>query len=283
MANESSAKSYEDARYQTLLANKRRLEDLGILKLSKSLSDLKKNDESQLRHIRPKPTTIYSSEPRRSTRARNPVTSYRDDVAVEHLPLRKRTKLNSSWTTYLARPVEEVRTATYEEKAQALKCAEKRQSYLDSENPSFVKSMLRSHVYSCFWLGLPTKFCENHLPKTTVDIVLEDEEGSEYEAIYISKRTGLSGGWRAFALDHKLDDGDALIFELIEPTRFKVYIVRAHECTNQDDENPVAEVESNAEETPKEVKKRGKKNYSRKSKKEKSSPVLATRRSLRRK
>lgn len=63
----------------------------------------------------------------------------------------------------------------------------------------------------------------------------------------------------------------------------QVYIVRAHECTNQDDENPVAEVESNAEETPKEVKKRGKKNYSRKSKKEKSSPVLATRRSLRRK
>lgn len=57
------------------------------------------------------------------------------------------------WTgSYLARPVEEVRTATYEEKAQALKCAEKRQSYLDSENPSFVKSMLRSHVYSCFWL-----------------------------------------------------------------------------------------------------------------------------------
>ncbi|CAI9770723.1 unnamed protein product [Fraxinus pennsylvanica] len=283
MANESGAKSYEDARYQTLLANKRRLEDLGILKLSKSLSDLKKNDKSQLRHIRPKPATIYSSEPRRSTRARNPVTSYRDDVQVEHLPLRKRTKLNSSWTTYLARPVEEVRTATYEEKARALKFAEKRQSYLDSENPSFVKSMLRSHVYSCFWLGLPTKFCENHLPKTTEDMVLEDEEGSEYEAIYISKRTGLSGGWRAFALDHKLDDGDALVFELIEPTRFKVYIVRAHECTNQDDENPVAEVESNAEETPKEIKDCGKKNDSAKPKNEIFSQVSATRRSLRRK
>lgn len=55
-----------------------------------------------------------------------------------------------------------------------------------------------------------------------MDIVLEDEENSEYEAIFISKRTGLSGGWRAFALDHKLDDGDALVFELIEPTRFKV-------------------------------------------------------------
>lgn len=70
--------------------------------------------------------------------------------------------------------------------------------------------------------GLPTRFCENHLPKSTVDIVLEDEEGAEYEAVYISKRTGLSGGWRAFALDHKLDDGDALVFDLVEPTKFKV-------------------------------------------------------------
>lgn len=70
--------------------------------------------------------------------------------------------------------------------------------------------------------GLPTRFCEDHLGKLTVDMVLENEEGAEYEAVYIGKRTGLSGGWRAFALDHKLDDGDALVFELIEPTRFKV-------------------------------------------------------------
>lgn len=55
-----------------------------------------------------------------------------------------------------------------------------------------------------------------------MDVVLENEEGTEYGAVFISKRTGLSGGWRAFALDHKLDDGDALVFELIEPTRFKV-------------------------------------------------------------
>lgn len=53
-------------------------------------------------------------------------------------------------------------------------------------------------------------------------MVLENEEGTEYESNFISHRTGLSGGWRAFALDHKLDDGDACVFELIEPTRFKV-------------------------------------------------------------
>lgn len=55
-------------------------------------------------------------------------------------------------------------------------------------------------------------------------MVLEDESGAEYEAKYIGERTGLSGGWRAFALEHKLDDGDALVFELIEPARFKVVL-----------------------------------------------------------
>lgn len=53
-------------------------------------------------------------------------------------------------------------------------------------------------------------------------MILEDEADKGFDAIYIGKRTGLSGGWRAFALEHKLDDGDALVFELIEPNRFKV-------------------------------------------------------------
>lgn len=56
-------------------------------------------------------------------------------------------------------------------------------------------------------------------------MVLEDENGSEYEAKYIYSRTGLSGGWRGFALDHKLDDGDAVVFELVEAERFKVVVL----------------------------------------------------------
>lgn len=71
--------------------------------------------------------------------------------------------------------------------------------------------------------GLPSKFCESHLPPSVLGMTLEDESGKEFEATYIGKRAGLSGGWRAFALDHKLDDGDALVFELIESTRFKVH------------------------------------------------------------
>ncbi|CAJ2657443.1 unnamed protein product [Trifolium pratense] len=62
-------------------------------------------------------------------------------------------------------------------------------------------------------------------------MTLEDEDASEYDVVYI----GSSGGWRAFALENKLDDGDALVFELVEPTRFKIYIVKAF--PNIDEEN----------------------------------------------
>ena len=53
-------------------------------------------------------------------------------------------------------------------------------------------------------------------------MVLEDEEGGEFDAVYIGNRTGLSGGWRGFAMHHELEDGDSLVFELAEPDRFKV-------------------------------------------------------------
>lgn len=73
--------------------------------------------------------------------------------------------------------------------------------------------------------------------------------------MFISKRTGISGGWRAFALDHKLDDGDALVFELVEPTRFKVYIVRVSSSDSLTEEEG-CEAEVPAEESRKSRKKK---------------------------
>ncbi|CAH9121129.1 unnamed protein product [Cuscuta epithymum] len=249
MAKGNKTNSYEEARKQQLLDNQKRLQDLGILNISKSLSNLAKSDKKvrAQQKVRQKSNAAYMLEPRRSTRARNPVPSYRENLDVLELPsLRKRSRFSSSWASYLARPIEEVRVASYEERSQAFKAAEKLQSNLQSGNPSFVKSMVRSHVYSCFWLGLPTRFCEDHLPKSTTDMVLEDEEGAEFDAVFISKRTGLSGGWRAFALEHKLDDGDALVFDLVEPTKFKVYIVKASHSSSQ-----VNEIEEEGEEEEK--------------------------------
>lgn len=53
--------------------------------------------------------------------------------------------------------------------------------------------------------------------------MLEDEEGLEWECVYLHNKHGLSGGWRGFSLDHDLEDGDAAVFELVTSSRFKVY------------------------------------------------------------
>lgn len=53
-------------------------------------------------------------------------------------------------------------------------------------------------------------------------VSLVDEEGEEWPVVYLARKTGLSGGWKKFAVDHDLVDGDALVFQLIKPTVFKV-------------------------------------------------------------
>ncbi|XP_010453458.1 PREDICTED: putative B3 domain-containing protein At5g58280 [Camelina sativa] len=223
--------AYEEARKLRLQENHKRFQELGISQISKAL--LTQIPKKTLQR-NPKPidkALVATAEPRRSSRVRTLVTSYRDDVDVDTgrtLDLR-RSRRNSSWASYIARPEDECKFASYEEKVGALNAAEEFQSCLESPYPSFVKSMVRSHVYSCFWLGLPSRFCVDNFSEETIDVVLEDEEGEEYEAVYIGKRSGLSGGWKKFALDHKLDDGDALLFELVEPNRFKIYVFRGNE------------------------------------------------------
>lgn len=53
-------------------------------------------------------------------------------------------------------------------------------------------------------------------------MTLIDEDGDEYPTIYLARKTGLSGGWKGFAVTHDLVDGDALVFQLIRRTSFKV-------------------------------------------------------------
>ncbi|GMP48397.1 hypothetical protein CsSME_00015764 [Camellia sinensis var. sinensis] len=87
--------------------------------------------------------------------------------------------------------------------------------------PSFVKCMLPSNVTHGFWLILPKKFCNLHLPMHDTTVILADECGKEYEANYLVERHGLSAGWRAFSLAHRLLKGDRLVFHLIKPCTLK--------------------------------------------------------------
>ncbi|KAH0465330.1 hypothetical protein IEQ34_005433 [Dendrobium chrysotoxum] len=223
---EASIHSYEDIRRKRIEKNLKQLEDLGIARISKSLLEVAKRESKQLKiHTCFKAKKLLeTTELRRSSRIQKEVPSYCDDVVdsgKRRLHYRRSCKSESIGREYTGR------IASYEEKVVALKKAEMLQTEVSSNHPSFVKSMLRSHVSSCFWLGLPTKFCRDHLPLSETKMILEDEEGEEHEAIYIARRTGLSGGWRSFAVDHKLEDGDALVFKLIELSRLKIHIVKA--------------------------------------------------------
>lgn len=59
-------------------------------------------------------------------------------------------------------------------------------------------------------------------------MTLVDEEGNEWPTKYLDRKNGLSGGWKGFAVDHDLVDGDALVFQLIKPTKFQVSIYFNH-------------------------------------------------------
>ncbi|MCL7039394.1 hypothetical protein MKW94_002461, partial [Papaver nudicaule] len=224
----------------------------GNFLIAKNLSDRIWFDKTFIRDLKPKqPRTAAPVDPdsiRRSSRPRSTATSYAElfrnylfatdfgecfqFVSERTVPKKRKS---GALTTRVRKPHEKV--ATEAERANAIKRAEDfRAHHVPSSHPSYVKSMLQSHVYHGFWLNVPTDFCKKNLPEDKVTIVLEDEEGSEYKAIYIGEKAGLSGGWKTFAKDHKLDDGDALVFELTEPARLKVHIFKG---INDDGEGKV--------------------------------------------
>ena len=58
-------------------------------------------------------------------------------------------------------------------------------------------------------------FYKNYLPTHDEIMTLLDEDGDEWPTKYLPRKIGLSRGCKAFDEDHKLVDGDALVFQLI--------------------------------------------------------------------
>ncbi|OAY66698.1 B3 domain-containing protein Os03g0184500-like [Ananas comosus] len=222
------ASSYEEVRRRTLEENKKKMEELNL----RHLSVLVRKDAAT-----PKPSPAkqrkrrvveegYFTSPRRSPRLANLPDSELSEVSL-HTKERPSRVLRRTYRrlNFSDRPY-----ASYESKISAQRKAEEVESQLDPKFPSFVKLMLHSHVIRGFWLGLPKHFCDSYLPKHDATITLVDEEGDEFETNYLAYKAGLSGGWQGFSVFHELIDGDALVFQLIEPTKFKVYIIRAGGC-----------------------------------------------------
>ncbi|CAN1817757.1 B3 domain-containing protein Os01g0234100 [Linum perenne] len=116
----------------------------------------------------------------------------------------------------------------------ALLKAQEVKDSLPKSFPSMMRVMLPSHVSGGFSLSLAKGFGPKHLPDKDTEINLEDEDGNIYPTKYLVHKRGLSGGWRSFSIDHKLVCGDVLVFQLVQPTKFKVYIVRASDSDEVD-------------------------------------------------
>lgn len=222
--------TYEEIRQKRMEENKKRMEELNLTKLSQSL--LSKPSPVKKAKLRISRSPGALTPVRRSNRvADKPPVSYKE-VPIE--PVERTGRIRS----YQRRDLLNRVYASDEVRIYAVHRAVQMQSSLGADFPSFVKPMLQSHVTGGFWLGLPFPFCKAHLPLYDEMITLEDENGDESETKYLAAKHGLSGGWRGFSIDHELVDGDALVFQLVSPTKFKVYIVRAYDSEdNEDQEN----------------------------------------------
>ncbi|XP_058187276.1 B3 domain-containing protein At3g19184-like [Rhododendron vialii] len=241
----SKASAYEESRLKRLEENKKRMEELNLNKLAQALSTPK---YSPMKRVKPKVPRqpVDLSAVRRSGRvADRPPTSYKEEPIEPSGRARSYNRSYSYNRTNLANRV----YASAEGRAYAIDRAEALQSGLESKFPSFVKPMLQSHVTGGFWLGLPVQFCEKHLPSHDEFIALLDEDDNESPTKYLAEKRGLSAGWRGFAIDHELVDGDALVFQLIEPTKFKVYIIRVNQVEDDDEAPNVTEVEVSTKRT----------------------------------
>ncbi|CAI0457048.1 unnamed protein product [Linum tenue] len=99
-------------------------------------------------------------------------------------------------------------------------------SNLPANSPSLIKVMQPSHVNRGASVRLLAEFCHKHLPEEDSMIELEDENGEVDTTKYLAYKNTFSAGWAAFASKHDLVEGDVLVFVLLKPTKFKVYIVR---------------------------------------------------------
>lgn len=213
--------AYEESRRKRMEENKKRLEALNLYKLSRALKISTPTKSSPMKRSKPRVVEKQVVVVRRSNRIANKPAPFFKEAVLDRVVIPRRISKAVDLSNLVF--------ATDEARAKAMEKAEKLQSDLGSDYPTFIKSMLQSHVTCGFWLGcLPLDFCRRNLPRRGDFITLIDEDGDEYRVTYLARQNGLSGGWKGFAVAHGLLDGDAVVFQLIKPTTCKVYIIRVN-------------------------------------------------------
>ncbi|PIA38108.1 hypothetical protein AQUCO_02800035v1 [Aquilegia coerulea] len=210
--------SYEEMRQKRIEENKKRMQELNLPQLAQAVhnASLKPSSQGKPRKVGKVTSNVVV---RRSSRiSAKPAQEYKEVGQFNLGRPRRCCSTHRDLSNRVYADPEAMVDAN--ERAKVLK------SKLQNCFTSFVKQMLQSHVTGGFWLGLPSPFCKKHLPDTDVPgFTLIDEDGDKWSTKYLAEKTSLSGGWRGFAIAHKLVHGDALIFELVKRTTFKVTVI----------------------------------------------------------
>ncbi|KAJ7523390.1 hypothetical protein O6H91_18G049500 [Diphasiastrum complanatum] len=109
-----------------------------------------------------------------------------------------------------------------------------------TNNPSVVNVMKISNVYYGFFLYVNKDFAARWLPKGLTTVNLVDSDGYSWKVRWLGVDhrgfPGLSAGWRVFSRYHRLEEGDALVLEVLKETEIRVHIFRvADYIDNLDD------------------------------------------------
>lgn len=206
--------SYEELRRKQVEENKRKLEELRLHHLSAAVRESVTKPKPK-RKTPPRRDIADIGPPRRSGRIATlpEQPDYRDNVKLGTAKSQKKKELKP-------------------DHAYAISKAEELQDELGSDYPTFVKPMTQS----LSMLYIPTQFSMEHLPdRVTKFTLVDDDDDEEFKVQYRPHSSSLNAGWRDFAEDHELVDGDCLVFQLIRRTVFKFYIFRASSYYDNDE------------------------------------------------
>ncbi|XP_048560601.1 B3 domain-containing protein Os06g0194400-like isoform X1 [Triticum urartu] len=213
--------SYEEQRRRQVEENKRKLEELRLHRLSAAVREAAVKpmpiQELKLRYLRPPPPPT-----RRSGRV----------ASLPKQPDYRDKKAPRAYVNRRGLPPDRV-YATDEARDYAFTKAKELNNQLSSAHPSFIKPMTHSYATGSL-LTIPRQFKKSYLPRFDEMIFLVDEEDGEFPMPYIAQHGAIGTGWKMFAIGHNLADGDCLVFQQVQRTKFKVYIIRASSYYEKD-------------------------------------------------
>ncbi|KAJ4961097.1 hypothetical protein NE237_021007 [Protea cynaroides] len=131
----------------------------------------------------------------------------------DYNPSRKKARFADSRSNRCLRSTRLSNYTKDKEKAHQLALA------FQSTKPSFIVTMVPTSVSKRFFMTIPKKFVEEHIPRSLKEVVLRVPPGVKKWKVtcsggYLSHGFGLRRGWKSFVLDNNLNRDDECVFVL---------------------------------------------------------------------